>query len=211
MSSLITCPFQVLCEGDGDEGFLKALGAAHSLPSFNIRKVSSEGNFKATLKGLNLFVERGEVTRVLLVADNDLDPQSSFQKLQTAIRQCGKYPVPKEPMKIRGGSVKTAVLMLPGTGTVGNLETLLLRGVAAKAPELLACTQEFVRCTTGASDDWPKGQRDKMLLTSVVAASVKSNPGCSLSYLWNKDGCPIDISCDDFKWIADFLRDFFRE
>lgn len=212
MARQITSPFQVLCEGDGDDGFITALRKARGLPSFDVTCVSEGGGFEDTLKALEFAVDRGQVRKVLILADNDADPTKSFDAVKRALGRARIYPVPKRPLQVRNsGRVATGVVMLPGSDERGNLETLLLRSVVRAEPDLVRCAENFAACSlNGGQDPWTKGQRDKMLLRSVLSARIRRDPNCSLAYVWGKEGCPIDPSDESFAWIADFVGELFR-
>lgn len=204
--------YQVLCEGDGDDKFIQALAKAHDLPEFEVTCFASGGGFEAKLASFEIPVNRGVIKKIVIVADNDTDPSASFQVIKKGIERCKIYPVPKRPRHIRGSEhASVAVLMLPGDDEHGNLETLFLKNVRVKHPELVTCAEAFCACErAGVADDWTKGQRDKMLLRSILSARIKDDPNSSLGFIWGKPDLPMDIGSDEFKWIADFMREFFE-
>jgi hypothetical protein len=208
-----TSPYQILCEGDGDEGFLKALRAAHNLPDFEITCVAADGGFREKLESFEIPVDRGIVRKILVVADNDATPDRTFRMRQKDIRRCRVYPVPERPRQVRHSDrASMAVVMLPGDNEAGNLETLLLRAIRASHPEIVQCCEAYCECTlSGQADDWPRGRRDKMLLRSILSARIKDDPNASLAYIWNKPDNPIGIGAEEFGWVAEFIGEFFGQ
>lgn len=206
-----TRPFQILCEGDGDEAFLKALRAQYNLPDFQCTCVAQNKAFLGKLKAFEPLIDRGVIRKILLVADTDDDPKKSFARIQKDIEKVGFLPKVAAPLET-GGSTKAAaaVVMVPGIKEPGNLETLFLKAVKNKRPELLKCAEAFSTCQlNGAADTWKKGERDKMLLRSVIAASIQDNPNSSLNYIWTKPDVPMNIDDAEFKFISDFMQKFF--
>lgn len=207
-----TEPFQVLCEGNGDSGFVEALGAAYDLPKFEVTCVSEAGGFEDKLRSFEIFIDRGVIRKVLILADADDDPERALVKIRTQIRRVRIYPVPNGPRAIRGSTrASVAIVQLPGDYEIGNLETLFLRAIEAERADLIACARTFAACQlAGGEDGWRKGQRDKMLLRSILAATLEDDPNSSLNYIWGKTGLPMNIRCNEFRWVADFISEFFQ-
>lgn len=203
----LTSPNHILCEGEGDSGFLTALARHHNVPGFETTLIA-DGGFESKLGALQPIIDRGVIRRVLLVADNDSNPHASVQAIQQAMRR-KHYPVPGQPLQVRGGDdFKVGIVMLPGTDVVGNLESLLLRDVRTRHAPLIACAEAFAACElNGQPDNWSRGHRDKMLLRSAIAARVENDPNCSLSFIWSKAQRPVQIDSNEFTWVADFMRD----
>jgi hypothetical protein len=104
-----------------------------------------------------------------------------------------------------GDRLEIAVaLHVPYQALKSSIFTLALK-------DLLQCARTFCGCElSGRADAWTKGQRDKMLLRSILSARIQDDPNSSLSYIWGQSGSPRDINSNEFPWAAEFIREFFK-
>ena len=201
----------VLCEGKRDASFIHHFLANRRLSGFQVGfpdPTTSRGfgkdAFEDYLAALRARRGFSRLRHLVVIADNDSDPRQAFQGVQRQIRNAG-YPVPKDVGITSGDSPPfTTVLMLPGTGASGNLDTLLLKAALDGTHPLHHCFEPFWQCCK--VEELPVGKASKMKLTTVVAASCQNNPSCSLVWVWSEKGNPISLSQACF----DFLEDFFR-
>jgi len=148
------------------------------------------------------------IERIVVIADSNEHPDAQFTRVQRKVRQAGTLPIPNAPLQmILGTKVRIGIVMLPGGGAAGNLETLLLKSARRVRPDLAACADTYRDCARIAA--WPAGMQDKMLLRSMIAAAVRDDPNCSLSWIWSKADKPLDIADPAFTWLVDFFRASF--
>jgi hypothetical protein len=92
--------YVLLCEGGGDDAFFRHLLAARSIPGFSIvfpRPDLDPGGvsgYASRLRALKLEPGFASVKGVLIIGDNDGDPQSSFGNLRKQVEYAGDFSVP---------------------------------------------------------------------------------------------------------------------
>lgn len=160
--------------------------------------------FEAYLKALRPRQGFRNLRDLIVVGDNDIDPSKSFPNIQKALSAAG-YPVPEAPWSTAGGqALRVSVVMLPGKDEPGNLDTYLLRAVD-KHPLNPCFAAYWECCRTG---ELPVTKASKVKLTTIVAASCKENPSCSLVWVWSERGNPIDLDHPSFDSLVEFLGPF---
>ena len=82
-----------------------------------------------------------------IVRDAETSAQGAFQSVQSSLRNAG-LPVPARPGEPAGAAPTVNVLVLPGNGAPGMLETLLCRTFADTAAD--RCIDDFFRCFEGS-------------------------------------------------------------
>lgn len=216
--------YVLLCEGQHDSQFFTHLIMQNpGLPAFVISSVSyvlgaaHGGNtrFTQALDELPAIPGFDLVERILIVADNDLDPVASFSALANQINAtapfkgppAGRFLAPTAPQIKSTGTPPIVVLMLPWTNVVGNLDTLCLEAAMANAlAPIPACVDEFARCT--GADQWSPTALAKMKLRSFLSASWQANPYISPAYVWSMRTNLVPLNTPSFAPIINFLRQF---
>ncbi len=214
MSSRITEPFLILCEGKADKVFLKYLleirGIEHSFEFFEKVDKYGSGNtaFEAYLKGLP--VERGfeNVKAILIVTDCDEVPQSSFEAIQTQIENAG-FGVPSKPLEIIKTPKKPAiaVVMIPFDNICGNLESYIVRAMSDKWIDVKTSADRHINDTPASV--WEDCKKAKSIMQCMIAVLNKEDPNKSLAYIWseNEDFQEM-LKADFFNELSNYLRDF---
>ena len=82
-----------------------------------------------------------------IVRDAETSAQGAFQSVQSSLRNAG-LPVPAHPGEPASAAPAVNVLILPGDGAPGMLETLLCRTFADTAVD--RCIDDFFRCFEGS-------------------------------------------------------------
>jgi hypothetical protein len=207
----------ILGEGQPDETFFDKLIKARNLGAFDFRppaRGASYGNtgFQKRLEGLSTETGIEQCKAVIIVADNDSDPDESFQAVVRQLQAVGNWGVPSRPREsVKAGNLPPlSVLMLPWDGVRGSLDTLCFTAAATKRPPIATCVEAFVKCVK--ADGWNIEKLSKLRLRCLLSAACKDNPNTGLLYAWSKDkGRPGDlIPLEDkcFNEIADFLASF---
>lgn len=215
MGISISKPRILICEGAADKAFFTHLIIARNLPEFDVFHPNelegvASGNtaFEGFLRGLSVLLPSAEVSGILLVSDNDLDPVVSFANIRTQIQNAGGYGVPNVPLEVARsqGHPPVVVMMLPQPGVPGALETLCLEAIYATRSDLKECVDKYCDCTGTSS--WDQIRQSKMRLESLMAAICKSRPATALSLAWSQKETIVPLDRNVFNPVADFLRHF---
>jgi hypothetical protein len=183
------CQQVILCEGAEESAFLKALLIERNIKGFFVRP-AAWGNTDFTrqldaIKGTRPYTEKFLID-VVLVSDNDANPQQSFSKIQKAIKKSGDYPIPTKPYyRDRRKPVlpMVSIIMMPDVKSPGCFEGLVLRALSSgKNRKYRKCLDTYLECTPASK--WSASKRDKMLLHCIVAATCQDDPRSSLALLW---------------------------
>ena len=203
-------PGLILCEGKSDAAFFLALLQDRGIDNYwPIYPTGDSGDwgrsgYSRTLEGLRARAGFKNVTKLIVTGDNDGNPDKQWVDLRADVRGKG-YMCPDEPFVLsEQGEPRVAAIMLPGTGRHGNLETLLLDGCSWDATQQ-GCLDTYCECFK--YDDWKEGNKAKMRLRCMIAASCSKDPQISTVRIWNDQDNPISISHSCFDPLADFLRD----
>jgi hypothetical protein len=208
-------PFVLLCEGRGDRTFFERLFEARGIPdlfSLAVPLVNGEyaggraafGRYLSSVSVDETFMQN--VKAVLIISDNDSDPEASFKEVQHELRSA-RFPVPDavQTLARKRPLPATVVLMLP-IGSPGNLENTCLPAAYSKW-NLEAPLDEFVKRTPANS--WQIGKQAKMRIQTILAATNEKQPDTGFSGHWKQAQeyqIPLDHAC--FDGIAEFLKDF---
>ena len=143
---------QLLVEGNDERNFFEAFAAHLALGNVQIQVFEGKNQlrgFLVTLAGATAF---RTVRTIGIVRDADESADAAFESVRTSlgnandvIRSSGvKFPVPNRPEQLVGERPALSVLILPGDGQEGMLETLLCRTFADSGMD--RCIDEFFRC-----------------------------------------------------------------
>ena len=210
-----TQPYQVIGESYADGVFITAVAQAHGVPVFDFTAPPGEdgvalgkGGFKTHLNGMQNFIKRGRVSRVVVIGDNDDNHANAVADVQRAIREAYGYPPPTAaPCQMsKTGSLGVGFVMLPGTGQNGCLETLLLKATMHGALTN-QCLDSWMMCSGFPTN--PQNDFDKFRVRSLLAASIQDEPNITLKRIWTKASSPIRANDPAFTWIATFLKTAF--
>jgi hypothetical protein len=191
----------ILCEGKGDEQFLKHLLEARNVTGFQIAypeaRKDAEGNviaggygrgsFWYELDALKLVRGFESLRNIVIVTDSDNDPATAFHEVQEQVARAEGYDVPAalmQPSNRRQDNPPVIVKTIPGENEPGNLETLILHAVPDYFGAELACLAHYEQCT-GNVGGWSIGKQSKMRLQCIVSAVCANDPTCGMSNLWS--------------------------
>jgi len=204
-------PYVIVCEGFQDVGLVCHLLKHLKIHNCDVTypKKSDGGNGKDQIGAVIKLLagSKKPATGILVIADADEDPKKSFAAVCAVL---DKYPVPSSAFTTaQKGSLRSGVFLLPGAGKKGALEHLLLDVVRNENPGIIACVEEFRRCTVGPTP-WSDNDDAKMKMQCVVAATCEKNPTCSLAWVWDPKykTIPIRIDSPILKELSDFLIAF---
>jgi len=205
----------ILCEGASDEAFFEKLIEIRTLGKFEIRKAQNKGGhtfFGERLNGLKDLRGIEERKAIILVRDNDDDPDEAFRDMQGHVREAGEYVVPVAPRtsSARGKYPPVSILMLPWDGQAGCLETLLYMSASAQWPSKSACVQALAQCAQ--IQGWQISKQSKAELRCLLSTTCENDPNVAVNWAWKRENVaagqliPLEHAC--FDPISDFLRTF---
>jgi hypothetical protein len=197
-------PRLVICEGHSDSNLLAALLREHHLSGAQIHVAKGRDNFTPPLRGARVQGYKA----VLVVSDNDDNPQASFDAVCTHLRSAN-YPVPAAPreMVTSAGNPSISILMIPWDGTQGAIETLCLPALEETYANKVACLDEFCRCT-GVDPHWSATRRSEMRAECLLACTQTSEPKLGLGHFVSRGNCPLNFRHHCFENVTEALRQF---
>jgi hypothetical protein len=147
------------------------------------------------------------VKAVLVISDNDSDPNESFKQVREQLAKAKGFPIPQAeqtPARAAGKPI-VVVLMIP-IGTEGNLESLCLHSAYEKwklKPQL----DEFVARTP--ANDWSVGKQAKMRIQTILASTNKKRPDSGFAgHFSSSEEFRIPLDHDCFKPLLEFFKNF---
>jgi hypothetical protein len=195
-ANLSTIKRLLLCEGPDDREFFLAFIEERGLSSlgFDVHHNGSPSQprggiteFRSSLQAR--FVLRNGWYRykdVVLAADNDdHDPiDTNFKTVKAQAEQpLGFFPQKSEDLAVQG-SRRVEVLMIPGDGEKGNLESLCRMALTSVDYHILRHLDVYYHSV--GVDRWQSTcRRDEMWLRLNLAARCQSDPGISLRSLFS--------------------------
>ena len=206
----------MLCEGPHDEAFFRALIREHRLTEWHItntsdgNKTGSNSLFGQKLLAFTTWRGFEGLTDVVVVADNDEDPDVTFKFVQDQIEEARKlgaiqYAVPDQPYIKKTGTPAVTICMMPAAGMKGNLEALCYIAASNAAADVAKCVEQYSACV--GSDKWgSQSKLSKMKLRSLLAGKHRTNPDIGLGRVWvqEPDLIPLNDAC--FSELVNHLR-----
>lgn len=215
-------PCLVLGEGPHDRAFFRALMRARHIGGYqtvcpNDLGIEGGGNtrWKEALNALVGTTGFETLRGLVIVADNDDNPNDAFTNVQQALHGAAeftgppyrKFPVPNNPLDIQDGPPAVSVVMMPGTGVRGCLENLTADvAYNAASAAIRTCVDDY--CSCAGFNGLSESKKSKARLRSLIACGHHANPEISSAKVWND--CPGVIPLNDHRFtsIADHLTSF---
>ena len=204
----------LVCEGSADEQFFMHLMSERNLPEFQIEFPKAKGKphgwqgFSDLLIGLSANRNFGDLSLIVVAADNDGQPYRSFQNIQGQVSSAG-LAQPPQPRAIieTAGRPSVVILMLPWDDDPGSLETLCLPSIYRANPELRTCVEEYVRCA--GANEWDNlSKKSKLQVQCCLSALCRSDPNTPLSHAWSRAETLVPLTDTCFDQVADFFSQF---
>ena len=166
---------QFLVEGNDERNFFEAFTEHLHLPRFQIQVLDGKDRLREFLVTLAEATVSRKVRSIGIVRDADESARKAFQSVQTALRNANdairssdvKFPVPDRPEQLAGERPALSVLILPGDGQQGMLETLLCRTFAGSGMD--RCIDGFFGCAEKAGS--PIHRPDKARARAYLATT----------------------------------------
>jgi hypothetical protein len=208
----INHPYQVICEGPDDIAFFSRLLRHDRVSWFQV----GCGKCNGQCAGKDGFWRRLEAIKntatvpvkgVVIVADCDTDPIDRFDNVCKQFRD-QNFLAPKKPYQIvvDKDGLKTAVVMVPGEGRNGGLESLIL-DCCGGANHGVPCIDDFFQC---AHIPDPYIDPDKLKLRALIATQNQKDPSLAIGYWLAEKTRPFEMNHPAIQPIADFFRQLYR-
>jgi hypothetical protein len=213
----------MLCEGKHDAAFFRHLIKHHNIPSFQVTSLSDLSDRKLGWKeALNAIIASPGIDTlksILIVSDNDDNPERRFSEICKAIKYSEHRPGPpplklSAPTGIRQKSDSkpaVMVMMIPWDNEKGELATLCYEAVEKAHVKKARCVSRFVDCVN--ANGWPTAKVSKLKLSTYLA-TYKRNPLIPFHCVWNEDDPLIPLESEAYNRVIQFLRgykDFLKD
>ncbi|MDA2933655.1 hypothetical protein MYX82_04870 [Acidobacteria bacterium AH-259-D05] len=185
----------ILCEGQHDVHFFKALLQVRNIIGYRIAcgEIKAEGSgidsFGECLNAIDAGTDFDNVKQLLIVADNDTDPEKQLKKVKNQIRCATGFGVPARPLRSKKSKdrlPRVTIMMLPWSTDEGCLETLLL-GSTYKKGGISLKTSVLKYCKETKAEKWPLPKFSKLQIRIMLSTMWKKDPYLSLAYAWSSD------------------------
>ena len=207
MATRIEREVQLLVEGNDERNFFEAFIGHLQIANVQVQVLHGKDRLNEFLETLAGTTDFRRVRGIGIVRDADKSADAAFQSVQTSLRNTNQlartwsgveFPVPQRPEERVGEAPWLSVLILPGSGTDGMLETLLCRTFGGT--DVDRCIDRFFQCVDEAGS--PMHRRDKA--RARVYLATKPHPHVSV-------GVAAQKSYWDFDHIVlDGVRGFLR-
>jgi len=224
-------PILFVCEGESDEAFISEVIKKRKLNGCGVwfLQLSEKPMDQVGASGFGkrleaLLTETGlEACRLVIVmADNDDEPDKKFRDVIDQIKESGElFGIPRtrreivKPNSIPAGRhvPDIMVLMLPWDSNIGSLETMCYRVGAAKRPALAKCIDTFVKCAKMVNRSTSK--LSKSQVRCMLVALWEKNPDVSFKWSWSSSRGPSKqpwpVTHKEFSELVKFLRKVSRK
>lgn len=204
----------LFCEGYEDKLFFDVLFESFGLVGFHVVEAESNSLFAKTIMDYQVSHSRNweRAELVIIVADNDDDPNGSFGLVCDQInRVFGSGSAPSGPCEKTTTSPPCVVLMLPKTGEDGCLESLCCHAARHAAKQTAATTDAFLELVHW--ETWKsEKRRAKAWLRSNLAVRCDRDPFIPLKAVFKKDGRLIPVTNDvqEIRNLANVISSFLQ-
>lgn len=214
-----------ICEGPEDHCLIRKLREVRAIRDFHALTISDAeagggyqalGNALPAISRLSGF--RQNVQNIAVIIDADDDPIARFEEAKTMIALANQnpdsrdfFPEPVLPFvqSVRGNLTLTLLLM-PGKGATGCLETLLWPILTRLYPAATTCVDTMIACS--AIETNPPAWNASKVLKAKVRATLsivhKRDPAIALSRLWTRAPDVIPATSPEFDELAAILESF---
>ena len=196
----IESKIQLLVEGNDQRNFFRAFIGHLGIEEIQIHNFGGISDLKGFLRAFaNAPGFRDLVQSIGIVRDAENSAASAFQSVQSSLEQAG-LSVPEHPETPSAGKPSVNVLILPGRGETGMLETLLCKTFAGSPED--DCVNSFFECIAEAG----VGESRRPIKARAWAyLTTKPDPHHSVGYATAK-GYWGDLDQPVFAGVRDFLR-----
>lgn len=208
-------PRLLVCEGFEDKLFFEALIEARDLPRFHVWAANGKDKIEEAISAYRIKPKSNYagLSDILIVADNDDEPEARFQSIRKQVNSFFERPVaPSKPLE--KGTVShpsCTILMLPWAGVPGALETVVLQ--AARVPDagVAAAVDQFL--ATVNADRWRSDLRKHKAWMRAILAARCSDPGVPFGDVFGESKYRdlIPLTDPSLNQIAEVLQSFEKK
>jgi hypothetical protein len=204
----------ILCEGNSDKAFFNALIEKRRLPRYQAvyPKIDGERGAGCSKFGSHLrtAIHGSEsfkiVRRIVIVCDNDSNPQASFNNAVAQAVSAGfNQPTHRMQIVMTPGLPELAIITVPlGATENGSLESLLLEAALRKWPDVIDPIADYAAATNIMR--WHSHKQAKAKLRCLIAAICEQRPDLDIGMMWlRREACQIPVTDSVFDGIAQVL------
>lgn len=203
----------VLVEGPDEDQFVSKLLRRVGRDDIEVFSADGKDRINDAIGAITFFEGFDDVTHFGVIRDADEDASAAFQSVQHGLRKFG-LPVPDVAGTPKdNGSRTSCVLILPGNGERGMLETMVWNSLAAH-PVAAAAEGFLERCRAILPKDVPQGRPhgpegwgaprnvDKARILALLSTMIEPEARVGLAAQKNY----FDLAHDAFRPLADFLQ-----
>ena len=194
----IKSEIQLLVEGNDQRNFFEAFIDHLSLKNIQIQNFGGVNELRNFLLAFVNMPNFQTVQSIGIVRDAEKSAKGALQSVQSSLKRA-KLPEPKNSAERTETSPAVAVLILPGDGRSGMLETLLCESFADTSVD--RCIDDFFTCVENLPDVSIKNS-DKARAHAYL--TTKPDPHFSVGVAAKNDYW--DLDHDIFGNIRDFLQ-----
>ena len=207
MATRIEQEVQLLVEGNDERNFFEALIGHLQIANLQVQVLHGKNRLNESLETLAGTSGFRRVRGIGIVRDADRSAHAAFQSVQTSLRNANQavstwsgveFPVPRRPEERVGEAPWLSVLILPGGGAGGMLETVLCGTFGGT--DVDRCIDRFFQCVDEAGS--PIHRRDKARARAYLA--TKPHPHVSVGVAAQKGYWDFDHAV--FDGVRGFLR-----
>ena len=178
-----TSAIQLLVEGKDQGNFFGELVKYLKIEDLQIQDFGGVNELKGFLGVIVKQSGFHDTVRMLgIVRDAETSAQGAFQSVQSSLCNAG-LSVPVRPGEPAGAAPAVNVLILPGNGAPGMLETLLCRTFAGTAVD--GCIDDFFRCFEQSEEGARIRNPDKARAQVFLATRKKVKMSVGVA-AWNR-------------------------
>ena len=144
---------QLLVEGRDTKGFFEALTSHLALENLQIQDFGGIGDLRTFLPAFVKLSDFSIVSSIGIVRDAENNASGAFESVRGSLERAG-LPVPDAIARCVGDHPAVAVMILPGQGQPGMLETLLCETIREEAVD--PCIDSFFKCVTKIQGEPPQ-------------------------------------------------------
>jgi hypothetical protein len=206
----------ILSEGFEDAACIRALIQTGRVPAFEVSPngdiggISGNSGFETAVGACEAITGFTGVTEVVILADNDDDPVSSFAQLCAQLERARRngslqrnWGAAVQPVTKAVGDPSLSIWMWPAPGQPGCLETILWQVLETKYPD--ESKRVHAACKCSGANAWPVSKLDKARVRCFMSLVCKQNPSLVLGNLWRDWPDLIPLDHPSFIPISQFL------
>ena len=207
MATTIEREVQLLVEGNDERNFFEAFVGHLQVENLQIQVLHGKDRLNESLETLAGTTGFRQVKGIGIVRDADRSAHAAFQSVQKSLRNANqavgtwsgvRFPIPQRPEERAGEAPCLSVLILPGGGAGGMLETMLCR--TFDGTDVDRCIDQFFQCVDEAGSRVHR--RDKARARAYLA--TKPHPHVSVGVAAQKGYWDFDHAA--FDGVRGFLR-----